>query len=157
MFSDILKNSSVTYYNDNPGAASALICKAPRLWRADMQCLTRELAMRAIESKTMYWGVKINGDVNEYADALSRFKPYDWKALGFQMRDPTAIVNKYLAKLAGYYPNRSKKDWEWTEQQKEDLRITLTERLIQQRKTHLTKAKKPPSIHNILTKKNFDD
>ena len=81
LFSDILSDSSVTFYNDNPGAAGALISKAPRLWRSDMQGLTRDIAMLAIENNTVYWGIKINGDVNEYADALSRFKNYDWEQL----------------------------------------------------------------------------
>ena len=34
LFSDILSDSSVTFYNDNPGAAGALISKAPPLWRS---------------------------------------------------------------------------------------------------------------------------
>ena len=40
LFSDILGASNVIFYNDNPGAAGALISKAPLLWRSDMQCLT---------------------------------------------------------------------------------------------------------------------
>ena len=44
-----------------------------------MQCLTRQIASLAIDNNTMYWGVKIDGDDNDHADALSRFKSYAWK------------------------------------------------------------------------------
>ena len=119
LFSDILCNSSVTFYNDNPGAAGALISKAPPLWRVDMQCLTRQIASLAIDNDVMYWGIKIDGDDNDNADALSRFKSYEWDALGFTMRDAIDTVNKYLKLLAHAPPNRDKKYWSWTEEQKE--------------------------------------
>ena len=63
---ELIKDKSVTIYNDNPGAAAALITKAPPLWRNDMQFITREIAMLAIENNTMYWGIKIDGKHNEY-------------------------------------------------------------------------------------------
>ena len=158
LFSDILHDSSVTLYNDNPGAAGALISKAPPLWRTDMQLLTRRIATLAIDNSTMYWGIKIDGAVNEYADALSRFKPYDWTALGFVMRDAIDIVNKYLYQLAQAPPNRDKKYWSWSEEQKEMLRIKATERLIQGKKSTVTKSKRKNvnKPYNILTRKNFD-
>ena len=156
LFSDILSDSSVTFYNDNPGAAGALISKAQRLWRADMQGLTREIAMLAIENSTMYWGIEINGDVNEYADALSRFKNYDWEQLGFEMRDPTQIVNKYLLKLAKCPKNRDRKYWAWTEEQKEFLRINATQKLINKNQTRKTRAKPTNTTYNILTRTSFD-
>ena len=158
LFSDILQNSSVTFYNDNPGAAGALISKAPRLWRSDMQCLTRNIAMLSITNNAMYWGIKINGDVNEYADALSRFKSeYDWNALGFTMRDPTDTVNKYLNLLAQYPPNRNREHWAWSEEQKEMLRINATKRLINKKQTHRTKSTAKNTQYNILTRTMFDE
>ena len=156
LFSDILADSCVTLYNDNPGAASALICKAPRLWRSDMQCLTRHIAMSAIKSNFVYWGVKIDGKDNDYADALSRFKKYDWEEMGYEMRDPKPIVNKYLSMLLNYPPNRKKSDWQWTDAQKELLRINATRRLIEQKRTHKSKPKQRSNNHNILTRKQFD-
>ena len=156
LFRDILTDSCVTLYNDNPGAASALICKAPRLWRSDMQCLTRHIAMCAIEENVVYWGVKIDGKDNDHADALSRFKKYDWNEIGYIMRDPKPIINKYLAMLLSYPPNREKSEWQWTEAQKELLRINKTRRLIEQKRTHLTKPKRRNTNYNILTRKQFD-
>ena len=158
LFSDILTNSSITFYNDNPGAAGALITKAPPLWRADMQCLTRQIATLAIDNNTMFWGIKINGDVNDYADDLSRFKNYDWIELNFIMRDAIDIVNKYLRLLAQAPPNRDKKYWSWSEEQKELLRINRAQRLITGKKTSKTRAKPKPnqSQYNILTRKSFD-
>ena len=157
LFSDILKDSSVTIYNDNPGAAGALITKAPRLWRSDMHCLTRHIAMLSITNNAMYWGIKINGDVNEYADALSHFKSdYNWSELGFTMRDAKETVNKYLRLLAQYPPNRNKKYWAWSEEQKELLRINITKKLINSKQTTRTKSKRSRTQYNILTRTSFD-
>ena len=159
LFSDILCDSSVTFYNDNGGAASALISKAPPLWRTDMQCLTRQIASLAINNNTMFWGVKINGDVNEYADALSRFKTnYNWKELGFTMRNAVGTVNKYLRLLAEAPPNRDKKYWAWSDEQKELLRINLATRLINNNNTDKAKRKPKPNQaqYNILTRTDFD-
>ena len=107
----------------------------------------------------MYWGVKINGDVNEYADALSRFKNYDWNALGLIMINAIDVVNKYLLLLAQAPPNRDKKYWSWTEEQKEFLRINATTRLINNKKSNRTRAKNKTDSapYNILTRKNFDE
>ena len=156
LFSDIIGDSCVTLYNDNPGAASALICKAPPLWRSDMQCLTRHIALKAIELNTVYWGIKIDGKDNDHADALSRFKAYQWDSLGYIMRDPKETINKYLLLLLNYPQNRDKKDWQWSEEQKELLRINVTRRLIEQKRTHTTKPKRKLENYNILTKQQFD-
>jgi hypothetical protein len=69
----LLKNNTVSIYNDNGGAANAIISKAPALHRNDLQCLTRQLALLAIKNNIMFWGIKIDGINNEYADHLSRF------------------------------------------------------------------------------------
>ena len=39
-----LAGTAVTISNDNPAAASALIIKAPPLYRSDLQCITRDFA-----------------------------------------------------------------------------------------------------------------
>ena len=155
---ELLRDKSVSIYNDNPGAAAALISKAPPLWRSDMQFITREIAMLAVKNNIMYWGIKIDGKHNEYADALSRFyTKYDWNKLGYKLVDVTDITNDILFQLMNYYPNRDKRYWKWTEQQKKDLYIKRTESLIEDKATRKTRAKKNPPIHNILTKENFDD
>ena len=89
---DQLAGKAVTIYNDNPSAASALISKAPQLHRNDLQCIIRYICMLAIEKRFMCWGVKIDGDVNDYTDASSRFKPYNWKQLGISVVDATDVV-----------------------------------------------------------------
>ena len=155
---DMLKEKCVTIYNDNPGAAAAIITKAPPLWRNDMQYIARKLAMFAVENHTMYWGIKIDGKHNEYADALSRFNTnYDWNALGYTLIDVTDITNQLLLELKNYYPNRQQSEWEWNDEQREMLRISKTKKLINDKVTSKTKCKPNPPKHNILTKKNFDD
>ena len=118
-----------------------------------MQCLTHHIALKAIELDIVYWGIKIDGKDNDHADALSRFK---WDALGYIMRDSTEIINKYLLCLLNYPKNQSKKDWQWSEEQKELLRITATRRLIEQKKTLTTRPKRTCTNYNILTKEQFD-
>ena len=87
---------------------------------------------------------------------MSRFKTYNWDDLGYIMRDPKPIINKYLTSLLSYPPNRKKSEWQWTEAQKELLRINATRRLIEQKRTHLTKPKPQQTNYNILTRKRFD-
>ena len=79
----------VTFYNDNKTAAAAL-------WRNDLQYLIREISFLAIKYKFYFWGIHINGDKNDHADALSRFKPYDWNKLGYTLVDAKAHVEKHF-------------------------------------------------------------
>jgi hypothetical protein len=158
IWQNVLKNNTVSIYNDNGGAARALISKAPALHRSDMQCLTREIAKIAIKNNIMFWGVKIDGKFNEYADHVSRFyTKHDWEKLGFQLCDIKVVTNKYIAILDNYYPNCDEKIWSWTDQQKAILLIQKTDVLIENKETHKPKPKQEPPIHNILTKKEFED
>ena len=67
-------------------------------------------------------GIKIDGKQNYYADALSRFKPYDWKQFGITVVDATMITNKILLKLKKYYPNRDRNEWKWNDFQRQLLK-----------------------------------
>jgi hypothetical protein len=155
-----LINDTVTIYNDNPSAAATLICKAPKLHRCDLQCLTRELAKITLKNNIQFWGVKILGKHNDHADALSRFKPYNWQALGYTMINATPIVQKYLDKLANYYPNLDPKIWKWSQEQIDILKIKIAEKHCdpKQPTSHLVKPKPKHKIsaRNILTRVDFD-
>ena len=61
LFAPQLTGKSVTIYNDNPGAAHAIISKAPRLHRQDLQFMIREIAKLSIEYNFYFWGVKVGG------------------------------------------------------------------------------------------------
>ena len=156
-FKDEFKNSTITFYNDNPGAAGALINKAPPLWRSDMHCLTRFMAKTAVEQHIMYWGIKIPGKQNIDADALSRFyTSVDWSEKGYKMIDVTNCVNKCLQLLLHCPKNRSRNYWKWTPQQKEILKIRQTQYIVENELTMKTKSKDMPLNYNILNKKSFD-
>ena len=96
-------NRSISLYNDNPGAASAIRTKAPGLHRMDLQYLIRDLATTAIQHKLYFWGlhctVKESPDM-VIADGLSRFKPEALivtpKALRF---NPIKLVNELFESL----------------------------------------------------------
>lgn len=78
LWSHLFTNKSVTIHNDNPGAASAIRTKAPRLYRLDMQYLIRSLASEAVCNKFYFWGLhttRENDDNMDLADGLSRFIP----------------------------------------------------------------------------------
>ena len=81
------KGKSITFYNDNPAAAAAIISKAPPLTRWDLNYMTREFAKIAITNQFYFWGVKIDGSANGPADALSRFK---------NLRDVNIDINKCI-------------------------------------------------------------
>lgn len=77
LWSGLFHGSSVTIYNDNPGAASAIRTKAPRLYRIDMQYLIRTLSMCAVANKFYFWGLHCTRDNDpkmDLADGLSRVK-----------------------------------------------------------------------------------
>ena len=122
---DELKGKSVAIYNDNPGAAGAIISKAPRLHRLDMQYLTRELAKLAVEKKFYFWGVKVDGKDNNDADSLSRFKD-DVKhklatnELSNECQEKVkSIVNYYMRGLMKHPLNgKVHKDWNFLTKQK---------------------------------------
>ena len=152
-----LSGKSVTMYNDNPSAAAALITKAPKLHRNDLQCIIRDIAKMAIEHRFMFWGVKIDGKVNEYADALSRFKPYNWSKMGITVIDATDNANRILEMLKNYYPNLDKKRWKWTAQQRKILKLDTTEYRLANNLTHVPRKKVFFRNRNILTKSSFDD
>ena len=50
-----LAGTAVTFYNDNPAAAAALITKAPPLFRSDLQCITRDFSLNAMKNRFMFW------------------------------------------------------------------------------------------------------
>ena len=154
---DDLRGKAVTIYNDNHGAAAALISKAPPFWRSDMQYITRKIAQHAFQNNYMYWGIKIDGDDNEYADALSRFfTNYDWTQLGFTMIDATDVTNQLLLELWEYYPNMPANHWQLSEEQKDVLRLKHVHRLIDTKQTSKTRAKPRDQTYNILTRSSFD-
>ena len=71
-----IKNSAITIYNDNPGAAGAIRTKAPKLYRLDLQFLIRHLAFLAVKNKFYFWGLHFtvkDGKEMKIADDLSRF------------------------------------------------------------------------------------
>ena len=116
LFAPMLTGKSVTLYNDNPGAAHAIISKAPRLHRQDLQFMIREIAKLAIEYKFYFWGFKVDGSENDDADALSRFKledDYDWNKRGFEMLDASSIVDEYMLGLKRYPRNFKPGNFQW--------------------------------------------
>ena len=157
LWGDQLAGKAVTIYNDNPSAASALISKAPQLHRNDLQCIIRDICMLAIEKRFMFWGVKIDGDVNDYADALSRFKPYDWTQLGITVVDATDSANKMLEKLLHYYPNLNKDRWKWLPHQREILHLDAIEYRVNNNLTNNPRVQPLVGNRNILKKTSFDN
>ena len=157
LWGDQLKGKAVTIYNDNPSAAAALISKAPKLYRSDLQCIIRDICMMSIEKRFMFWGVKIDGKVNDYADALSRYKPYNWKQLGIKVVDATDSANKILTQLLNYYPNLDEKRWKWLPHQRKILNLDVIEYRVSNNLTHKLRKKPLNKNRNILTKTSFDD
>ena len=103
---------SVTFFNDNPGAAAALINKNAKLTRYDMNYLIREFAQLAALKRYMFWGIHVRGADNERADALSRFTSWDSKDYQLEAKELVIkIVNDVLEELVLEPENRnSKKD-----------------------------------------------
>ena len=152
-----LAGKAITIYNDNPAAAAALITKAPPLYRTDLQCVTRDIALMAMKNRFMYWGVKIDGEKNDYADALSRFKQYPWKQLGIHVIDATNNANRILTKLLNCGPNLDEKRWKWLPHQRRMLKIDITEQRIASNITAKPRKKVFFKPRNILTKSDFDN
>ena len=97
---------SISFYNDNPSAAAAIVHKCAKLQRHDMNFLIREFAQIATDNTYMFWGIKIDGAENERADALSRFEKIDDEA-GFVMEDKNRVVgiaNRILRRLMLHVP-----------------------------------------------------
>ena len=157
LWGEQLSGKAVTVYNDNPAAASALITKAPPLYRTDLQCIIRDIALKAMMQRFMFWGVKIDGKVNDYADALSRFKPYPWKKLGYTIIDATDSANKILSKLLFCGPNLDEKRWKWLPHQRKMLNIDVVEKRLANNNTGTMRRKQFKTNRNILTKCSFDD
>ena len=104
LWGDKFTNKSVTIYNDNPGAASAIRTKAPRLNRLDMQFLIRELAYLATNNKFYFWGIHITqaeSDGMRLADQLSRFSAKNMNDLNLidDSIKATLICNDLISKL----------------------------------------------------------
>ena len=103
-------DKSVSIYNDNPAAASAIAKKAPKLYRVDMQFLVREIANKAIDNKFYFWGIHRTKDEDPkmgFADALSReFNSNLIKTNNLMDYSAQAIpiVNKYLHLLKKLKP-----------------------------------------------------
>lgn len=104
-----LSCSTVTIYNDNPSAAGSIRTKAPRLYRMDLQCLIRELALTAINNQFYFWGIHYtvkDGISMQWADDLSRF--HSSVSTNFHntpFKNAIPIVNKLLLKLKNYPDN----------------------------------------------------
>ena len=111
----------------------------------------------AMKQRFMFWGVKIDVEVNDYADALSRFKPYPWQQLGFTVVDATDSVNRILNKLLKCDPNMDENYWKWLPHQREILRINITEQRIATNRTTKPRPKVFVKNRNILTKADFDN
>ena len=154
---DQLAGKAVTIYNDNPAAASALITKAPPLYRTDLQCVIRDIALKAMTQRFMFWGVKIDGKVNDYADVLSRFKPYQWKEMGFIVIDATKNANTILNKSLKCGPNLNENRWKWLAHQRKMLKIDQAKRSIANGQSAKRKKRVFLCNLNILTKTSFDD
>ena len=94
------KGKCVTFFNDNSGASAAIIHKCSKLWRLDMNHLIREFCMLSATNRYYFWGVDIDGSVNERADALSRFSDFDtsaWDVVPYQR--VVDIANSIFEKL----------------------------------------------------------
>ena len=101
-----IKNKSISIYNDNPIAASAIRTKAPRLFRMDLQFLIRYLATMAVEHKFYFWGIHFtvaDGPEMQLADDLSRFhaRARVKTANAFEY-NPLSLVNDLLMQLMLY-------------------------------------------------------
>ena len=111
LWAPLLSGGCVALYNDNPGAAGAIITKAPPLYRLDMQFMIRELSKLAATYKFYFWGIKVNGNENDQADALSRF--YDLKQFNLdstkckmvKSKLVQSVVNQYMQKMIDYRNN----------------------------------------------------
>ena len=119
LWAPTLTGECVALYNDNPGAAGAIITKAPPLHRLDMQYMIRELAKLSVKYKFYFWGIKVDGANNEKADALSRFKDLEFfnvddsKCDMVNFTDTQYIVNEYMDGLIQYRKNVDPKIKKW--------------------------------------------
>ena len=110
-----------------------------------------------MKNRFMFCGVKIDGAINDYADALSRFKPYPWRELGFTVIDATNSANCILNKLLDAPPNLDPDCWKWLPHQQKMLKIDSTERYINNNVTTKSRKKVFQRNRNILTKSDFDN
>ena len=108
LWANKLKGKSVTIYNDNPGAASAIATKAPKLYRMDLLFLTVYLCKLAVKYDFKFWGVHIYDKDMDLADGLSRLKSGKKYQLGRDLVDDSenagVICNDILTQLA-FAPN----------------------------------------------------
>ena len=91
----------VTFYNDNPSAAGAIINKNAKLQRHDINYMIRDFAELAVNHSYKFWGVKVDGDENVVADALSRFEKFESHSdYVFESQEAVIkIVNEILNEL----------------------------------------------------------
>ena len=99
LWAPLLVNKTVTIFNDNPGAAAAMIRKAPPLHRLDCQYLTRLLCQTAVKFNFKFWAVHLDGKHNKLADALSRFLPVDFEKEKLQLVPCKTIVNQVISNV----------------------------------------------------------
>ena len=129
-----LTGACIALYNDNPGAAGAIITKAPPLHRLDMQYMIRELAYLATIYKFYFWGIKINGDENDKADALSRFKDLSQFELNSAhctlepMNITQKITNEYMQGLIEYRLNVNPNVKKWDNNAIYELNVRRNEK-----------------------------
>ena len=100
LWSNSWKGKCITLYNDNPGAAGALINKNANLRRNDMNHLIREFCMLAATTRFMFWGLHVKGADNERADALSRFSTWDMNRYKLEPKElVVGVVNDMIEQL----------------------------------------------------------
>ena len=148
VFVSELTGKSVSMYIDNPGAASAVATKAPRLYRLDMNFLILYLAKLAIEFNFMFWGIHCFDARMDVADGLSRyktepkyninknFKSYNEKAL--------IITNKILTQLM-LYPNNLNDNCDIPRNIRAEFNILLDEKCYK-----FEKQRKLDKLNNLL-------
>ena len=135
LWAHTLQGQCVALYNDNPGAAGAIITKAPPLHRLDMQYMIRELAKLAVKYHFYFWGIKIDGANNDKADALSRF--YDLKQFDVDeskcnmssFGETQKVTNEYMSELIQYRKNVHPSEKKWNMYAIEEMKKQRTLKL----------------------------
>ena len=104
LWAEKLQGKTVTIYNDNPGAATTIATKAPKLYRMDLLFLITYLSKLAIKYNFKFWGVHLFNEEMDLADGLSRDKmeikyQFDEK-LKNDSSNALTICNNILSQLA---------------------------------------------------------
>ena len=100
LWSSHWRYNSITFYNDNPEAAGAIINKHCKLGNHPMKSLCRDFCKEAVDGQYMFWHWKVDAH-NEIADALPRVRSFKDKDTYTYVEQDTVvtIVNNILAQL----------------------------------------------------------